>query len=85
MVDKYEKASAKPVSVENMTSSYIERQMQAIVGFEIEIKSIEASYKLSQNRDAENHKNVISELEKRGDANSIAIADEMKKHPYKKA
>ncbi len=78
LVNKYEKASEKPVDVEKMTPGYVEKEMKGLVGFEIKITKIEAAYKLSQNRDKKNHDAIISELEKKGDPNSIAIANEMK-------
>lgn len=79
LTDKYEKQSEKPVSVDRMNPNYVKREMLGIVGFEIEISKIEAAYKLSQNRDAKNHEAIVTELEKRGDQESIAIATEMKK------
>ncbi|MEO7988094.1 MAG: FMN-binding negative transcriptional regulator [Chryseolinea sp.] len=79
LTDKYEKQSEKPVSVDRMNPNYVKREMLGIVGFEIEISKMEAAYKLSQNRDAKNHEVIVSELEKRGDLGSVAIAAEMKK------
>ena len=79
LTDKYEKQSEKPVSVDRMNPQYVKNEMLGIVGFEIEISKMEATYKLSQNRDAKNHETIVTELEKRGDAGSIAIATEMKK------
>jgi transcriptional regulator len=78
LVNKYEKASEKPVDVERMTPGYVEKEMRGLVGFEIKITKIEAAYKLSQNRDKKNHDTIINELEKKGDPNSIAIANQMK-------
>jgi transcriptional regulator len=43
---------------------------------------MEASYKLSQNRDEKNHTQIISELEKRGDHNAVSVANEMRKQGY---
>ena len=80
LVRKYEAGSAKPVSVESMTPAFLQSQVKGIVAFEIEIEEIQAAYKLSQNRDAVNHKNIISELEKQQDPHAQAIADSMKKH-----
>lgn len=80
LVDRYESGSANPASVEKMSENFLSKEIKGIVGFEIEIEEIIPAYKLSQNRDEKNHTNIISELEKRGDPNSIAIADEMKKH-----
>ncbi len=78
LVDKYEKASAKPVDIEKMTPGYVAKEMKGIIGFEIKITKIEAAYKLSQNRDQKNQEAIIKELESKGDANSLAIANEMK-------
>jgi len=79
LVDKYETGSEHPVSVEKMSPEYVRKSIQGLVGFEITITSIEAAYKLSQNRDRKNYINIISELEKRGDHSSHEVADEMKK------
>lgn len=79
LVDKYEKASEYPVSVEKMSPQYVRQSIKGLVGFEIEITSIEAAYKLSQNRDRKNYINIINELEKRGDHDSKLVAAEMKK------
>jgi transcriptional regulator len=80
IVDKYEKGSVKPVSVEGMSEKFLTQQLKGIVGFEIEIGEIQATYKLSQNRDAKNHENIVNELEKKADPNAHAIAQEMKIH-----
>lgn len=80
LVDKYEKNSENPIRVADLSSKTM-RQVKGIVAFEIEITSIEATKKLSQNRDENNYKNIISELEKTKDQGSIAIANEMKKCP----
>jgi transcriptional regulator len=79
LVDKYEAKSAKPVRVEDMSSKTM-REARGIIAFEIEITSIEAQKKLSQNRDDKNYKNIISELEKTKDNQAIAVADAMKKN-----
>jgi transcriptional regulator len=79
LVDKYETGSKHHVSVEKMSPEYVRKSIQGLVGFEITITSIEAAYKLSQNRDRKNYVNIISELEKRGDHSSHEVADEMRK------
>lgn len=79
LTDKYEKQSEQPVSVEKMNPDFVKKEMLGIVGFEIEITKMEATYKLSQNRDAKNHEAIVTELEKRKDHASTAIAHEMKK------
>lgn len=78
LVDKYEANSENPVRVENMSAKTM-RETRGIIGFEIEIDEIQATKKLSQNRDDHNYTNIISELEKTENTQSIAIAKEMSK------
>lgn len=80
LVDKYETKSDNPVSIEKMPAYYVSKSMKGLVGFEIMISSIEATYKLSQNRDNKNHQNIIDELLKTADHGSHLIAQEMKKN-----
>ncbi|MEQ9591927.1 MAG: FMN-binding negative transcriptional regulator, partial [Cyclobacteriaceae bacterium] len=83
LVNHHEQHSSNPASVERMTPSYLQREIKGIVALEIKITSIEASYKLSQNRDEVNHKNIINELEKKDDNNAAEIAKAMRVHGYK--
>ena len=78
LMDKYEADSEHPVKMESLSEKTM-RQLNGIIGFEIEIKDIQAKRKLSQNRDNKNHNNIISELNKREDYGSKAIAKEMEK------
>lgn len=80
LVDKYEQNSKNPVRVEDFSKKTM-MQTRGIVAFEIEITEIQATRKLSQNRDEKNHQNIITELEKANTNQSIAIANEMKKCP----
>lgn len=80
LVDKYEQNSENPVRVEDFSRKTM-MQTRGIVAFEIEIEEIQAKRKLSQNRDDKNYLNIISELEKTNDNQSIAVANEMKKCP----
>jgi transcriptional regulator len=80
LVDKYEAGSgATPAySLETLPPDFVEQQMKAIVGFQIDVARIEASFKLSQNRDEQSYDNVVRELYRRVDDNSLAVADAMK-------
>ena len=80
LVDKYEKQMENPVSVRTMSEEFLKKEIKGIVGFEIEITEIQSAYKLSQNRDKINHSNIVAELRKSGDNNSLRIAEEMEKH-----
>ncbi len=77
LVDKYEVKSDKPVRVEALSEKTMS-EAKGIIAFEIEITSIEAQKKLSQNRDDKNYQNIISALEKTEDNQAISIAKEMK-------
>jgi transcriptional regulator len=79
LVDKYEKASIRPVSMNTMSKDFVRKEMKGLVGFEIEISDIQAAYKLSQNRNDADHANIIEALENTNDSQSVAIANEMKK------
>ncbi|MRX38437.1 FMN-binding negative transcriptional regulator [Flavobacterium sp. LC2016-23] len=78
LVDKYEAGSENPVRLENLSTKTM-REARGIFGFEIAIDEIQATKKLSQNRDDHNYKNIISELEKTENAQAIAVAKEMSK------
>jgi transcriptional regulator len=78
LVDKYEVNSECPVRVEDLSAKTM-REVKGIIAFEIEIDEIQATKKLSQNRDAKNYTNIITELEKTKNPQSIALAKEMNK------
>lgn len=78
LVDKYEAASAQPVALERMSPEYVQREMKGIVGFELSIREIQASFKLSKNRSEADYERIIQELLARGDSHSVAIAQAMK-------
>ncbi|MES2748620.1 MAG: FMN-binding negative transcriptional regulator [Bacteroidota bacterium] len=80
LVDKYEADSENPVRVENLSEQTM-REARGVIAFKIAITSVEAQKKLSQNRDAKNYQNIISELEKTAKPDAKAVATEMKKCP----
>jgi transcriptional regulator len=65
-------------SFKKMDESYIQKNMKAIVGFEMEISALEHVYKLSQNRDKESYSNITTEL-KKGNEDEQYIASIMEK------
>lgn len=76
LVDRYEQGT--DYSLERVSSEMIEKQMKAIVGLRIRVHNLEAKYKLSQNHNAATFANIINELEKLGDENSLAVAAAMR-------
>lgn len=82
LTEKFENNPHSPALVQKMDKEYVSKMMQAIIGFEIEIESIEHVFKLSQNRDEKSYQHIIDSLTA-GDPDAKAIASEMKKrlHP----
>jgi len=76
LVNKYEKDAEHPISLNNMSPKTM-RQVNGIIGFEIEIEEMHAVHKLSQGRE-QDHTKIIAELDKR-DEGAKAIAAKMKK------
>ena len=65
---KHEAGSQHPWSVDDAPRAFIDGQLRAIVGIELEITRIEAKAKLSQNRPVADVAGVITGLRERGDA-----------------
>ena len=61
--ERHEAARAMPWSVDDAPPGYIAGQLRAIVGVEIAIGRIDAKFKLSQNRSAEDVDGAIAGLE----------------------
>lgn len=75
----YEKENLQsPTIYDNLPTSFLDKMMPAIVGFEIKAASIDNVFKLSQNRDEASYLNIIDKLEAEG-GDSAAIAREMRK------
>lgn len=79
LTEKYEKHSRQPVTVEQLPDEYVQKQMKGIRGFKIKVEKMEATFKLSQNRDAESYHNIIKNLQEKGDQLSAGVAEEMQK------
>ncbi len=77
LVNKYEKYSETPMSIEKMGDAFFKKETRGLIAFRIKIAKIDASWKLSQNRDDKNYFEIIRKLRERGDAMSAMIADEM--------
>ena len=58
---------------------YVDKLVKAIIGFTIEISSIENVFKLSQNHNLQTRQNIIEKLSASDDAGANAVALEMKK------
>lgn len=75
----FENDPASPAVFENLAQEeYVNPLAKAIIGFEIKVTKLDATFKLSQNRDEASYQNIITQL-KLGSAGSQFIAAEMEK------
>jgi transcriptional regulator len=68
--------------LESLPSDFVITQMKGIVGFQIEVTRIEANYKLSQNRDDEDYRNIVRRLHERADELSHQVAEAMERQRF---
>jgi transcriptional regulator len=65
--------------LETLPQDFVEKQMSGIVVFQVEATSLEANYKLSQNRNDEDYWSIVSHLEGREDELSHGVAEAMRR------
>lgn len=79
LTEKFEHNPHSPSLVQKMDKAYVEKMMQAIIAFEIEVVSVQHVFKLSQNRDEKSYENIVYHLSEQ-DAEAKAVADTMKQN-----
>lgn len=80
---QYEKNNTQSSTVyNNLPAEYTAKMLKAIVGFEIEVASMDHVFKLSQNRDAKSYDSIISHLKKEG-SEAAAVAKTMEERKDK--
>jgi len=72
--DRHEAGSPAPWRMQDLPESYLKGMLKGIIGLDIEVTRLEGKYKLSQNRPAGDRPRVIAALERREDADSLAVA-----------
>lgn len=78
LLEHYEAHRENGRQIDTFTPGYIRNQMKGIVGFEVEITSVEASGKLSQNRNDTDYKSIVRELETSSAEDERKIAEWMR-------
>lgn len=78
ITEKYEGTKTE-ATFDKLGDNYVHAMIKAIVAFTIEVQSFDNVFKLSQNHTGENQQSIIEQLRKRGDENSVKIANEMEK------
>ena len=79
LLEKYEKHRENPVLWDKLSPSLLEKELKGIVGFKIQVKEIQAAYKMSQNRNEKDYQNIVDQLENEKNPNSSQMAEQMKK------
>lgn len=74
LTDQHEAGRAPEWKVDDAPESFIASMMRAIVGFEIEIASLQGKWKVSQNRSDADVQGVVAGLERSGDARDREMA-----------
>ncbi|WP_420980988.1 FMN-binding negative transcriptional regulator [Chitinophaga sp. 30R24] len=77
LMDHYEAASACPVHISEIDEKTFRNNVNAIVGFELTVKEVNANYKLSQHKEDKDYFSVIDHLKALGDEHSLVVAAAM--------
>ncbi|MDQ0430408.1 transcriptional regulator [Planomicrobium stackebrandtii] len=85
LMQKYESHRENPVLWDTLSPSLLEKELKGIVGFKIPVREVQAAYKMSQNRNETDYKNIIDRLQEEENPTSKQVADEMarnSKNPF---
>ncbi len=77
-IEQYEGEHINEYNITSMPPKFFRNEVKALIAVKIPLGRIEANFKLSQNRDEKNYKNIIEELQKRSDTGADKIAQYMK-------
>lgn len=77
LMEYHEGFQENPRKMEDIPAKILKPDMRGVIGFEILITNVEATAKLSQNRDAHNKQNIINNLEKSHNPQAHEIAKKM--------
>lgn len=78
LLEKYESHRENPVLWDTLSPELLEKELKGIVGFKIKVQDVQAAYKLSQNRNEQDYRNIVENLQKEVDLNSQKVAEVMK-------
>lgn len=79
MLEKYEEHRENPVLWDKLSPELLESELKGIVGFKIKVEEIQASFKLSQNRNEADYNNIIAKLNREENPQSKQMARLMEK------
>ena len=78
LIERHETGS--DYRMESLPNEFVDKEMKGAIGFVVDVTRIDAGYKLSQNRNDEDHANIVRELELRGDEESARVAEAMRRN-----
>jgi transcriptional regulator len=77
LIKTHEGASGHNIS--SYPDDHVRKLMKGIIGFEIDVRNLQAKYKLSQNKEEDDRQGVYRGLDQRSDDESKKVRDEMKR------
>jgi transcriptional regulator len=75
----------EPWKIEKVPETRLESLLNAIVGFSVDLETLEGKFKLSQDKKAEDFNGVVGALEASRDAGAEAVAAAMLRYSHKKS
>lgn len=79
--DHFEANPDSGANYKDLPPEYVDKYVKAIEAFEIEVQSMEHTFKLSQNRDEESYHNIIKKLKEKGGDAALIAAEMEKRQP----
>jgi transcriptional regulator len=79
LLQKYEEHRENPVLWEKLSPSLLEKELKGIVGFKIKVEEMQASYKMSQNRNDTDYRHIIEQLRQEAHPDAVRMAEVMEK------
>ncbi|MGA7965250.1 MAG: FMN-binding negative transcriptional regulator [Gammaproteobacteria bacterium] len=80
LMDVHETLTGTGQRYDDYPTEFVQPQLNAIVGVELTIRRIEAAFKLSQNRSAEDRESVCAHLRASKDPTQAALADAIERY-----
>lgn len=82
LTNRHEAQFAKPWATSDAPKAYMDGQLKGIIGFEIQIQSLEGKHKLSQNRSKADQSGVITGLSTSENPADASVAELMKQPTF---
>jgi transcriptional regulator len=74
LTDRHESSRPAPWRVSDAPGDYVDKMLGAIVGIELEIRSLDGKWKMSQNRSTHDRESIAGGLEGQSDPDALEVA-----------